>query len=165
MICCGLLSILPVVCHFQLHHKYFSAFFLIGINIFCVCFKCGRKRRGVWYGTEPQCNIQDVLFELRKINCLACIIDEGSSQGKVMACHWEISSQPQNATLVEATYLVAYPNSLDRVSTIFRSTTFKYDPLLMNFPLKNIIHSIRSLNKLLVNKILRLLLLLLFRSH
>jgi hypothetical protein len=40
---------------------------------------------------RAQCNIQDLLFELRKINCLACIIDEGSSQAKMMACHGEIS--------------------------------------------------------------------------
>lgn len=42
-------------------------------------------------GNGAQCNIQDLLFELRKINCLACIIDEGSSQAKMMACHGEIS--------------------------------------------------------------------------
>lgn len=33
-----------------------------------------------------RCNIQDVLFELRKINCLACIMDEGGSQGHHATC-------------------------------------------------------------------------------
>ena len=56
---------------------------------------------------EAQCNIQAALFELRKINCPLCIMDERGSRGKVMPATERNPGRPQLVTgllvaLVEA---------------------------------------------------------------